>query len=72
MTEPYIPLDEKLADLIMSAHHKAGILVGLMEGPKNNHLKTAIVRGLIRALQDDTETLACEVLEAYSKARNAI
>jgi hypothetical protein len=36
MEDPYIPLNEKLADLIMSAHHKTGTLVGLMDGPKEN------------------------------------
>jgi hypothetical protein len=65
----HIPLDEELADTIMSAHHKAATLVGLLKSPKRSPQKAATIKGLVKALDDDIGTLACEVFEAYDQER---
>jgi hypothetical protein len=66
-----IELTKDVEDAIGNAGHKLCVLIGLLKGPKKNKLKTAIIEGLIRSLDDDIGTIVCEVHEAHYRERKA-
>ena len=57
---------EAIDNTVGSAYHKAAVIEGLLRSPKRGPRKAAILRGLVNALVDDMDELACVILEARS------
>jgi hypothetical protein len=58
----------EVEDPIGSAHHKAGVLIGLLSSPRGRK-KFEIMKGIAESLFNDTGTLYCAVMEARYQER---
>jgi hypothetical protein len=63
--ETVVKVDE-IDDAVIGAYHKAATIEGLLRSPKGRQ-KTAIIKGLVRSLMDDVDTVTCAILEARNR-----